>query len=203
MLDFDWDSEEVALDASFLESVRLSRLTFADRLCQRSQTTDPKVLEQLRSEAVYQIAEFLYSMKAYGIESVDHLNRFAELHNDYIVSLTRDRPKLERLGLSDERALAAMFTADTKPRLLQTWIDRPGAIDQSNLARFLVTVMSTETCRKVIIDLAKAGFLVREKSPFGSMLVWSAGTMEIIFADVLRQLRLRVQNGANPSVPAA
>ena len=55
-----------------------------------------------------------------------------------------------------ERALESMFTADTMPRLLQHWRESAGAIDQSNLARLLMGVMSTETCRKVVLAFADA-----------------------------------------------
>ncbi|WP_181708491.1 hypothetical protein [Chthonobacter rhizosphaerae] len=197
MQTYDWDAREVALDTGLLERVRLARLMFSDRLCQSCERPDPKLIEQLRSEAVYQMAEFLFSMKAYGIVSVEDLERFAEIHNDYIVSLTRDRAKLARLGLTEERALAAMFTADTKPRLLQNWADRPGAIDQSNLARFLVTIMSTETCRKVVIDLELGGFVARQRSAYGTILVWSKGRIEDLFGQMLRDLRRDVEGLSN------
>src|SRR6266852_3395645 len=76
---------------------------------------------------------------------------------------TKDETKMDRLGLAGDRLLDAMFTADTLPRLLQNWREQPGAIDQSNLARFLATVMSTETCRKVAVACGTAGFLNRER----------------------------------------
>lgn len=190
---FDWDEQELALDRGLLESIRGARIAFGDGVCGASRCGDPKHLAQLRSEPTYQMAEFLYSLRVYGIETVADLERFAELHNDYVVSLTRDAAKLRRLGLTHERALASMFTADTRPRLLQNWKDRQGAMDQSNLARFLVAVMSTETCRKVLIDFELAGFLNRERSPYGTVVVWSTGLIEEIFGGMLRDLRGRLQ----------
>jgi hypothetical protein len=87
--------------------------------------------------------------------------------------------------------LDAMFTADTLPRLLQHWGDKPGTLDQSNLARFLAGLMSSETCRKVVVACGQAGFLERERSPYGTMFVRSVGMMERLFAQSLRELRRR------------
>src|SRR6516165_6391353 len=98
-----------------------------------------------------------------------------------------NRPKkMARLGLNSERLLDAMFAADTMRRLGQIWHDRPGTLDQSNLARLLVLVMSTETCRKIAVACAKAGFLQREESPYGMMLVRSNGVLEQVFGGCIR-----------------
>lgn len=102
---------------------------------------------------------------------------------------------MERLGLTRERLLDAIFTGDTLPRLLQHWRDKPGAIDQSNLARFLATILSSETCRKIVVALARAGFLKREKTAFGTVLVSSSGRLEKLFGDGLRRARERFENG--------
>ncbi|TBY82598.1 hypothetical protein [Rhizobium leguminosarum] len=189
----EWNGDELALDISLLEQVRAARINFSDRVCAASASKDDKHLAQLRSEPTYLMAEFLYSMKVFGISTAEDIERFANLHNDYVVSLTRDPAKLQRLGLSQDRALASMFTADTKPRLIQNWADKSGAIDQSNLARFLVAVMSSETCRKTLIDLETAGFMQRKRSPYGTMVVWSTGMIEEIFGEMLRDLRLGLQ----------
>ena len=117
----------------------------------------------------------------------------AELHNQYLVELTKDRVKLARLGLNRERLLDAIFTADTMPRLLLHWAGKPGTLDQSNLARFLAVLMSTETCRKVVVACAQAGFLLRDRSPYGTMFVRSAGTLERLFAQCLRDLRRQTE----------
>lgn len=185
----NWASEEMALDVSLLEQIRGARIGFSDRVCAASASSSEKHLAQLRSEPTYLMAEFLYSLKVFNIATVDDIERFADLHNDYVVSLTRDPPKLHRLGLTQERALAAMFTGDTKPRLIQNWSERPGAIDQSNLARFLVAIMSSETCRKTVIDFEAAGFMQRNRSPYGTVVVWSTGRVEEIFGEMLRDLR--------------
>lgn len=182
-----WD-EELAL----LENLRWSRKEFVDRVCASSQSADAKVLGVLRLEATYQLAEFYFLLRARGIETEADIERLAELHNQYVVDIMKDAAKMDRLGISRERALESMFTADTMPRLLQHWRESLGAIDQSNLARLLMSVMSTETCRRVVVACAEAGFLERKRTPYGTVLVFSNGTLETIFGNCLRDLRGRI-----------
>jgi hypothetical protein len=151
------------------------------------------VLSVLRLEATYQFAEFYYLLRARKIETENDIQRLADIHNKYIVDLTKDPKKMARLGLNSERLLDAMFAADTMRRLGQIWRDRLGTLDQSNLARLLVLVMSTETYRKVAV--AKAGFLQREESPYGMMLVCSNGVLEQVFGGCIRDLRHRIHKG--------
>jgi hypothetical protein len=54
-------------------------------------------------------------------------------------------------------------------------------------------VMSTETCRKVVVACAEAGFLERKRTAYGTMLVHTTGKLEDIFGGILRQLRSRIQ----------
>jgi hypothetical protein len=182
-----WDDE-----LELLEDLRWSRKEFVDRVCTSSQSADAKVLGVLRLEATYQLAEFYFQLRARGIETETDIRRLAELHNQYVVDIMKDPAKMDRLGVSRERALESMFTADTMPRLLQHWRESIGAIDQSNLARLLMSVMSTETCRKVVVACAESGFLERKRTPYGTVVVFSNGTLEAIFGNCLRDLRTRI-----------
>ena len=189
------ERDEIEADLALLESLRWSKKEFFDRICQESKSQDEKVLSVLRLEPAYQFAEFYYLLRARRIETEDDIQRLADIHNKYIVDLTKDPKKMARLGLNSERLLDAMFAADTMRRLAQIWRDRPGTLDQSNLARLLVLVMSTETCRKVAVACAKAGFLQREESPYGMMLVCSNGVLEQVFGGCIRDLRHRIRKG--------
>jgi hypothetical protein len=183
-----WDNE-----LALLESLRWSRKEFVDRICEASRSEKDSVLETLRLEATYQLAEFFFLLRAQGIDTVLDIERLAELHNQYVVDLMKDQEKMRRLKLSSERALDAMFTSDTLPRLLQNWQDSKGAIDQSNLARLLMGVMSTETCRKVVVACTEAGFLERKRTAYGTMLVHTTGRLEDIFGQILRELHARIR----------
>lgn len=185
-----------AAELVLLEHLRRSRKEFVDQICSSSASQDERVLTTLRFDATYQVAEFYFLLDARGIETVAELKSLAELHNQYIVDIMKDPVKMERIGLNRERALEAMFTADTLPRLLQNWRDKKGSIDQSNLARLLMSVMSTETCRKIVVACTEAGFLERTKTPYGTMLVSSNGKLEEIFGGILRDLRVSIQKDA-------
>ena len=185
-------SDELERDLELLESLRWFDKVLIDRLCEASATKEEEVLSTLRIEATRQLSEFFYVLNARGIHTEAQIAVLAEIHNDYIVALSKDAAKMQRLGLRADRLLQAMFTADTLPRLLQNWRDKPGSIDQSNLARFLVTVMSTETCRKVVVACEKAGFIAREKTAYGTVLISSTGSLEKIFGQSLREFRQNV-----------
>lgn len=187
------DAGELARDLSLIESLQWFRKAFFERVCERSLTADDNVVSVLRMDATYQIAEFFYLLRAHSIATEQQMSVFAEMHNQYIVDLTMDSGKMARLGLKPDRLLDAMFTADTLPRLLHHWAERPGTFDQSNLARFLAVLMSSETCRKAVVACEKAGFLTRVRSPHGATLVQSNGSLEGLLGECLRDLRKRLE----------
>jgi hypothetical protein len=100
---------------------------------------------------------------------------------------------LRRRGLTADRVLKAIFTSDTKPRLEQIWRENPGALDQSNLARFLVAQMSSETTRKLVEASAAAGFVNRNQHVFGATVVSSTGVMEKALIQSMREMRLAIK----------
>jgi hypothetical protein len=186
--------DPVAADLAVLEVLRWGRKEFSERVCRESKVSKEAVLGVLRLDATYQFSEFFYLLGAHRIETADDLKKLAELHNQHIVGLTKDADKMARLGLKLDRLLDAIFTADTMPRLLQSWAAQPGSIDQSNLARLLVTVMAPETSRKIVVACCEAGYLRRDRTPYGTILVASNGGLERIFGDCLREIRLRIVN---------
>jgi hypothetical protein len=186
------DRSQLMADLEMVEIFRWYRMVFSERLVSASSSQDEELLATLRLEATYQLAEFYYVLKARGIQTESQIKMLAELHNGYIADLTRDPAKMARLGLNKERLLNAMFTADTLPRLLQNWRERPGAFDQSNLARLLAVVMSAETCRKVVVACADVGLLLRERTSYGTMIIVSTGALENILGGCLREARQRV-----------
>lgn len=181
--------EELQSDLILLDQIQASRKDFLDLLCRESQSVDANVTATLRLESTYQLAQFLYLLKAMDITSEAQIAHFAELHNDYMVTLSNDPARIARYGLTSDRILDAIFTADTLPRLLNHWREQPGTIDQSNLARFLVTLMSAESCRKIIVACEAAGFVARERGPGGTVLIKSLGVLESLYGSCLRSLK--------------
>jgi hypothetical protein len=186
------DRTRLLADLNVLETFRWYRMVFAERLTAASSSQDEHILEMLRLEATYQLAEFYYGLKAHGIETEGDIEKLADAHNDYIVGLSNDPAKMRRLGLKKERLLDAIFAAETRPRLVENWRQRPGAIDQSNLARLLTVVMSAETCRRVVVACAGAGFLERKETIYGTKLILSTGVLEETLGRCLRESRQRV-----------
>src|SRR5262249_27697916 len=101
------DASEVAADLLLLESLRSARKEFLDRICEESASRDDGVLATLRLESTYQFAEFLYLLRARHIETEEQIRTLAELHNQYIVELTKDAGKAARMGLTQDRLLDA------------------------------------------------------------------------------------------------
>lgn len=61
------DGEELNADLALLEHLRLARKNLLDAICDASATQAPDVLLTLRLESTYQLAEFLYLLRAQGI----------------------------------------------------------------------------------------------------------------------------------------
>ena len=102
---------------------------------------------------------------------------------------------MRRLGLSPTRVRKGMFSPESIPKLVENYRSGNGAIDQSDLSRLLIEVMSPETCRKMVVMLTEAGYLERWRSPYQSVLVRSTGALERIFARSLRHLRSELAVG--------
>lgn len=189
-MNVDLSTSEInrSLDIKVLDCLQSSRALFFDLICQQSVSTDPDIIAALNADAIHVIAEFYYRLKALGIEAAEDLERIAVEHNQRLGGMTSARPKGARPAPKPERIQRALFSTDVMLRLVQNWRDHRGAIDQSNLARFLVLEMSTETCRKAVVALAKAGCLDRVHTPYGTTLVISSGRLEEIFETALKAL---------------
>lgn len=187
----------IASDILFLESFRWMRKEFITRVSANASIHDDDAHATLQQEAAYQLSEFYFVLFARRLNTSGQVAILADLHNEHITRLLDDPAKMNRLGLSKSRLLDAIFTSDTLPRLIQTWEDRPGAIDQSNLARFLATTMSAETCRKTVVALTKLGFLERATNTYGSVLVISNGKLECLLGSCVRDARLRYESGGD------
>jgi len=124
-----------------------------------------------------------------GIDNEEQIRMLAERHNEYVVDLTEDAAKATRLGLT----ATGRSMLSSPPSRCRGWCSTgpssPGTPDQSSLARFLAALMSAETCRKVIVACGETGFVVRDRSAQGTILVRSVGTLERLFAQTARPAR--------------
>lgn len=186
------DSEDVEWRKDFeaLDEMSRARIAFAERLCEASATDDEEMLDRLRDDKMFELAHFFFALKAINLDGPEDAAILAELHNEKIVALTRDKRAMKLRGLTEERLLQAMFTGDTRPRLELIWRQQPGALDQSNLARFLHEHMSSETVRKLVEALCLAGFVERRRHATGTVVVASNGFLERIMSEAIRSMRL-------------
>jgi hypothetical protein len=183
------DCSEAEKDLAALEEMRRARMKFEERICDASATQDEAILDGLRLDSMFEFAEFYFAIKVMGFVEPDDITLLAKAHNQRIIDLEKNPAELRRRRLSKERVLRGMFTADTLPRLESCWREMPGALDQSNLARFLAPQMSPETTRKLIVACTAAGFLDRHETVFGTMVVVSTGVMEGVFGQCMREMR--------------
>lgn len=103
------------------------------------------------------MAEFLFAIRTYGLDSPEKIERFAKLHNDHLFAIKGDRERMRRYGLSPTGSTRPCSPLRTSSSFSANFAAVPPAIDQSDLARFLVTVMSTETCRKLVLGHREGG----------------------------------------------
>ena len=198
------DQSETMRDIRTCEALHEAKAVFQDALVEGSAIQDRHFVGQLRQEPVYQIAEFFYLLRAFGLDSEDKIRRYAEFHNRHLEALRTDRTKMRRLGLSPTRVRKGMFSPDSIPKLVENYRAGDAAIDQSDLSRLLIEVMSPETCRKTTVALTEAGYLERRRSPYQSVLVRSTGALERVFARCLRHVRSAlVEDGEAPDPDGA
>lgn len=179
-------------DLAALEQMRRARMNFGLRICEASATPDDVILEDLRLENMFEFAEFYFAIKAMSFNSPDDITFLAEMHNQRIEDLLKNPTAMRQRKLRKDRLLNAIFTADTRPRLESCWREAPGSLDQSNLARFLLPQMSSETTRKLVVASSAAGFLTRRETVFGTVVVISTGVMEDVFSECMRGMRMAI-----------
>ncbi|MEA2919918.1 MAG: hypothetical protein QOJ15_11999 [Bradyrhizobium sp.] len=187
-------SNELEADLYLLERMRYSRAQLNETICTASLSQASNVIQTLRLESSYHLCEFFFLLKANGFYETDDIQMLADMHNRYLADILKDPVRMQRMNVSSDRLLQAIFTGDTMPRLLEVWRHNRGSLDQSNLARFLVTIMSTETCRKLVVAFTSAGFLERSRTAHGTVVIRSNGQIEEIFGASIRQLRLDIKS---------
>ena len=146
------------------------KATFQDRLMEVSLSRDERILAQLRREEILEFAGFYYAIEAMG--------------------LTTPQDSLVLLDFHAVRAPAGPFFDDFELlRLEEIWCERPGALEQSMLARFLAPAMPEAVSHRLIGACETAGFLTRRATVRNAVVVASTGVMEEILADCLRDMR--------------
>jgi hypothetical protein len=131
------DREKVEWQKDFeaLDCVSRARVEFAERLCEASAKDDEEMLDRLRDDKMFELAHFFFPLKAMSRDGPDGAAILAELHNEKIVALTKNKRAMKLRGLTEERLLQAMFTGDTQPRLELIWRQQPSPASRQAEAR--------------------------------------------------------------------
>ena len=190
---FDFENQspsELEADILAFEHLSASKAGFFDSVVANqisASTINPK---DLRQETIFMISEFYYLLKVFHINDPQSLRRFAIIHNEKIEQLKKNKEQQQILGVVPQRLQDATFDSDEKlERLLINSGTEMIRLSQSDLARFMIEYMSPETCRNGVKILADSGYLTLTRSPFGAVLVTSAGTLEELYANYIRNIR--------------
>ena len=183
------DDGETMRDIRTCEALHEAKASFQDALVDGSVVQESYFAAQLRQEPVYQMAEFFFLLRAFRLDDEEKIRHYADLHNRHLEGLRSDRAKMRRLGLSPTRVRKGIFSPESVLKLVENYRTGDGALDQSDLSRLLIEIMSPETCRKTAVILTEGGYLERRRSPYQSVLVRSTGVLEGIFARSLRHVR--------------
>ena len=183
-------SAELEADISLFEEMFSAKVRFFDEIVENREPGVVVSIADLRQETIYEIAEFYYFLKVFGIDSAENLRVFALSHNKNIEDLLENGEDRDKLGVQKTRLQDALFDTDEKLERLEVNCGAgPIKMSQSDLARFLVEHMSSETCRAGVKVLGDAGYLRLSKSPFGAILIRSSGALEEVFAGYIRSFR--------------
>ena len=177
-------------DISLFEEMFSAKVRFFDDMVENREPGSAVAVADLRQETIYEIAQFFYFLKVFGIDSPENLRVFALSHNKNIEDLLENGEDRDKLGVQKTRLQDALFDTDEKLERLEVNCGAgPIKMSQSDLARFLVEHMSSETCRAGVKVLGDAGYLRLSKSPFGAILIRSSGALEEVFAGYIRSFR--------------
>ncbi len=177
-------------DIALFEEMFSAKVRFFDDMVENREPGSAVAVADLRQETIYEIAEFYYFLKVFGIDSPENLRVFALSHNKNLEDLLENGEDRDKLGVQKTRLQDALFDTDEKLERLEVNCGAgPIKMSQSDLARFLVEHMSSETCRAGVKVLGDAGYLRLSKSPFGAILIRSSGALEEVFAGYIRSFR--------------
>jgi hypothetical protein len=199
-----------SIELKCLIAFRDARATFFTEIINRARTDAAKTSSQLtkeeadllRSNEALQIAEFFYLVKTFGLSDRRKIRLYLLRHNQDLKELIADKEKRDLLGLSRSRLEDGIFSEQGIEKVVQQIADGQLRLDQSDLGRLLITLISPETTRKAVVALAKGGLLTRVR--IGQVLVVSNGVLESYFEKHLSAIvnDLKVALSAPSKVPA-
>ena len=176
-------------DIETVKAMRAARQAFSDGIVAAARSHERELLRRLKSDSVFQIAEFFFLLQCHGIVNVKQVKAFARLHNEYLRNAMNTPEKLERIDRTKSQLDGAFFSDIGIEKLGENFQRTPPSFDQSDLCRFLVTQQSFENCRRSLKILREAGLLEAERIAYGSLILHSRGLLEQVYGNHIGTLR--------------
>lgn len=194
-LTYDW--AQSAPDVALMVALREARQRFVARLAAIAENREAfDRLIGTQRDLVFIVAEFYFALRAMKISSAGAIKAFIDNHNRHIrarLEAEFRKPDGSYLvgGLADRLKQGIFGPAAIRMIEITLSEQRQLKLSQSDLARFLVEVMSDETARKVLSALCDAGLLAREREPVNNaVLIWSENeVLETAFGQHLAEIR--------------
>jgi hypothetical protein len=140
-------------------------------------------VDLLRGDTTYQVAEFYYVIDDMKLADKQKMRLVLERHNRDMEELVANRQRRELMGLLKQSVERAIFSPIQIDKVVENVVDGKLRLDQSDLGRLLAQAMSPETCRKVVVSLARGGLINRIN--IGQVLIVSNGVLEGYFRNHL------------------
>lgn len=188
-------------DIDTVKAMRAARQAFSDGIVGAARSHAPDLPRRLRSDSVFQIAEFFFLLQCHGIATVEQIKAFARLHNEYLRDAMNAPDKLERLDRTRAQLDGAFFSDIGIEKLGENFQRNPPSFDQSDLCRFLVTQQSFENCRRSLKVLRVAGLLEARRIAYGSLVLHSRGRLEQVYRSHIGTLRAMLPRGNGSARP--
>jgi hypothetical protein len=186
---YDWT--QAGQDVALLLALREARQRVLTRLVECSEDADALGrLVNSQRDMVFLIAEFFYALRAMNISSGEAVASFIDNHNRHIETRLQTEFR-DKVGGFADRLKEGKFGRGAVRMIEMTLIaQRRLELSQSDIARFLVEVMSDETCRRVLAGLCDAGLLKTRKEEINrAVMIWSEGVLEAAFGQHLAEIR--------------
>lgn len=184
-----------ASDVDVVIAMRTARQVFSDGILREAGTDRRDHRQRLKSDSVFQIAEFFFLLESHGIRTDMQVREFARLHNEYLAEIITSPEKLERLERTRSQVDGASFSEIGIDKLVENFLRKPPSFDQSDLCRFLVTQQSFENCRRSLKVLRDVGLLDETRIAYGSIVLHSGGVLEQVYRNHVDSLRGRLLTG--------
>lgn len=178
-------------------AMRTARQVFSDGILHEAGTEQRDLRQRLKSDSVFQIAEFFFLMQCHGIKTAKQIREFARLHNEYLEKVLNSPEKLEKLERTRSQVDGAFFSEVGIDKLAENFRRKPPSFDQSDLCRFLVTQQSFENCRRSLKILRDVRLLDEKRTAYSSIILHSRGILERIYRNHIDSLCSRLLPGVN------